>query len=547
MSELSIVYYTNNVVDKTLSSQVQRQFLAFAVDKPVVAVIQKDEDIFNRFIKYPNITTVNTKRFGSSHLKMYQQIHVGAKKAQTPYVGLAEHDCFYTEEHFDFIPPSNNVFYYNTNHWFVTWLDKGKGKHDGMYSKPYKDRCALSNLICDRKLLIKALEKRIQFLKDGGKIIRGVWGASEFGVRDDDYQSATFSTNLPNLDVRHGNNFSGFRKGKHRTFFLKPYGSFHALMGIKPPGRWYQEATINGKEMPFRRRSDTNEKRWNKFIRPILPFVGSDRTFVDLGCNAGFYCRKMADLGFKTIGVEREAMFLRHGAYWETLDPKGVKLVKDDVNDYQLPSNHLTLLANVHYWLTLDQFTKLIEKFAQKSLYVIVIGRYKTLERHHSSCDEATLRGNFESWEAGEIVYGSKHFSIIFKNPQLLEKNVEDLSFFQQFMKSKRFLPAYNQLIDLVLSGKDFDPLKTDYYAYLTWRGFKNKDELLARHIDLVGDIKENGIREPLEIGRTIKGVYEENRLVDGDHRLIVAMGLGLKSVVCKRVNKVKDEKEMEV
>ena len=76
---------------------------------------------------------------------------------------------------------------------------------------------------------------------------------------------------------------------------------------------WYQEATIKGVKMSQRRNRDTNEKRWKNLIEPLLPFTdGNDRLFMELGSNAGFYLRKMSDLGFKTIGVEIEDEFVAH-------------------------------------------------------------------------------------------------------------------------------------------------------------------------------------------------------------------------------------------
>ena len=46
--------------------------------------------------------------------------------------------------------------------------------------------------------------------------------------------------------------------------------------------------------------------------------------------------------------------------------------------------------------------------------------------------------------------------------------------------------------------------------------------------------MQDVGIREPLTIGRMVKGKFDENRLYDGDHRLIVAKKIGIENVVCK-------------
>ncbi len=45
------------------------------------------------------------------------------------------------------------------------------------------------------------------------------------------YRSEFFHTLLPNLDIRHGSNFTGPKRGKHRCFELAPWGRFTDVMG----------------------------------------------------------------------------------------------------------------------------------------------------------------------------------------------------------------------------------------------------------------------------------------------------------------------------
>ena len=191
-------------------------------------------------------------------------------------------------------------------------------------------------------------------------------------------------------------------------------------------------------------------------------------------------------------------------------------------------------MANIHYWLTPDENLKLKSKLDKKASSVIIIGRYKTLNRHKSPCHLEYLRGLFNDWQEVKVIHDKKHFSVMFKNPNVNEVDVDNIFHYQQFFKSKKFLPSYNKLIDRVLDGGDFDPLNTDYFEYLKWRKFKNKQVLLKRHIDLVNDMKL-GLREPLTIGRMVNGKMEPNRLVDGDHRLIVAKKLGINKIICKK------------
>jgi len=312
-----------------------------------------------------------------------------------------------------------------------------------------------------------------------------------------------------------------------------------------PKGKWYHEAIINGVKMKARRNNDPSEGRWNTFIKPLLPFKqGERRRVTDLGCNAGFYTRQCTDLGYKAIGVERDPIFLAHARYWEENDPKGIKIIEEDLNEYDIPVSSIVILAQVHYWLTPEQLKKLVEKLKEKSQYVIVVGRYKRTNKtiikdilpglkSASGVDELKL--TFGEWNIIKTIYGEgknfRHYSMLFKNSNLEERDIDEIKLYPQNMKYKGFLPAFNKLIDSVLSNK-ID--STDYIKYLTKRRFKNKDKVLKKHIKLINDMVENGIREPITTGRMIKGEYNKNGLWDGDHRFAVAKKIGIKKLVTK-------------
>ncbi|OGM29332.1 hypothetical protein A2630_01950 [Candidatus Woesebacteria bacterium RIFCSPHIGHO2_01_FULL_44_10] len=291
--------------------------------------------------------------------------------------------------------------------------------------------------------------------------------------------------------------------------------------------KWYQEAVINGVAMPFQRHRDTSQKRWERFIRPLLP--SGRGLLVDLGCNAGFYMRKAADLGFTTIGVEIDEDYLEHARYWESQDPRGVTIIKEDISKYDLPACQVALLANVHYWLTKPQLTKLVNNLKERVLSVIVVGRHARSQRHKSPCDLTSLRALFSDFIGDKSVIGYKHYSVIFINPRLTEKNVDEVFNNQPLVRSRKFLPSFSKLID-----DPSDPTNSDYYRYLKWRGFENPKELLMGRVDLIADVRKNGIKNPLLLGRTVNGQYEKDRLSDGDHRIVIAKKLGIKKVICK-------------
>lgn len=294
--------------------------------------------------------------------------------------------------------------------------------------------------------------------------------------------------------------------------------------------KWYQEAIIRGVKMPTQRNSDTSENRWRRFIQPLLPGLPLGGLFVDLGCNAGFYARKAVDLGFKVIGVEIDDEYIKHAKYWEKNDPKGVEIIQGDICRYDLPVCQIALLANVHYWLTEFQLNKLIDNLKEKALSVIVVGRNWKSDRHKSPCDINSLRALFHDFIEVKSVVDKKHYSVLFNNPRLIEKDVNEVFNNQPLTKSRKFLRSFNKLID-----DNSDPFNSDYYNYLKWRKFDGPEKLLAKRIELIKDIRKNGIKNPLLLGRIDEvGKYDKNRLTDGDHRIILAKKIGLKKVICK-------------
>ena len=303
-----------------------------------------------------------------------------------------------------------------------------------------------------------------------------------------------------------------------------------------PPGNWYQEATINGVSVPQRRTQDTSELRWQNLVKPLIQKDSGVCT--DLGCNAGFYSRKMADLGFTAIGAEKSPEFLAHARYWESMEPKGVRIVDADINEYNLQCSSIVLLCQVHYWLEPSLVTALVEKIKGKAIDVIVVGKHKALKPmhpmfgnmpnarvHKSPCDMESLRAIFSDWDEIDHTSGEKHYSILFRNRYLFKKGVNDIGP-EKNTTTTMLYSSFGEFVNLVLSGNDFDPKTREYYKYLTWRGFKNKDDLIKRHTDLIKSIREDGIKEPLTL--------IDDTVYDGHHRLIIARKLKLEKVICR-------------
>ena len=199
-------------------------------------------------------------KIGRSWLSLYRQLYAGVLKAKTRYVAVAEHDCVYSKEHFRFRPSRDDTFFYNDNCWLVQY----EGRHEqynGMFSFIPR-RFALSQLVCSRNLLARSLKRRlyvldrdmglestVDFLGEPGRSRLDMKKLSKLRTLAESGKSAylrpllkyfaqfleqerseVFRTKTPNIDIRHGTNFTGPRRGKRRRFVLEPWGSLPQIL-----------------------------------------------------------------------------------------------------------------------------------------------------------------------------------------------------------------------------------------------------------------------------------------------------------------------------
>lgn len=295
-------------------------------------------------------------------------------------------------------------------------------------------------------------------------------------------------------------------------------------------GRWYQNAIVNGKKMPAERRRDTSQRRWKALIEPLVPPDGAGRMFLELGCNAGYYLRMASQYGYNTIGVEIEERFLEQAKYWEAQEPAGVRVEYGDINEYDIPANFITMIANVHYWQTPEQVERMVAQMRDNSLHVLIMSRHNQSERHLSDCREEAVKAWFDGWELLDEQRDSKFFALIFRNPDLVEYDTVNLFNAQPFTRSHKFLPAFREFIDLNLSRRSYTYNHTKYWEYCKWRGWqtKVKHHRALRHKVLM--MERYGMTKPVQVHRN--GIME-----DGNHRLIIAEYLGLPRIIGRVVD----------
>lgn len=250
--DTTIIYYTDNALDPEIAGKCMDLLVHAADGTPIISVSQKPVELGEN---------VCVGDIGRSWLSLYKQLLAGLEAAQTKYVVMAEHDCIYTKEHLSWKPPTDDTFYYNDNCWLLQWKST-KPELDGMFSY-WPRRYALSQLICARDLMFRMIDKRLEILDGSRDAERGIQHIVEPGrtyvdlnrVRHwaksgrcvwlrpmlqafSDYleteKEEMFKTKTPNIDIRHGGNFTGPKRGRNRRYDLAPWGTLKDVIERGP-------------------------------------------------------------------------------------------------------------------------------------------------------------------------------------------------------------------------------------------------------------------------------------------------------------------------
>lgn len=269
-----------------------------------------------------------------------------------------------------------------------------------------------------------------------------------------------------------------------------------------------------------------HEARWRDLLAPLIDPDGRERKFVELGCNAGFYLRKAVELNYEhIIGIERDPEFVRQALEFEA----PVRIVQADIHEWEIPACHTALLACVHYWQTDDQIKNLLGRLRRKALHLVVMGKHRG--QSLTPPDRSSFLRKLRGWDVIDQRRTSRHWSLLLKNRNLYEADVEELYASQREAidwtdDGKDFFPAFEDYVGLVLSGQYFDPRRTRFARYLKTRKFRYRELMLQAYRDMVYSVQHDGILSPLV-------VYERRRVLNGNHRLAIAHLTGIKKVIC--------------
>lgn len=245
-TQITIIYITDNSVCAPIAEACRKNLMTAAAGRGIVSVSQKPLNFGENVCVGP---------VGRSCLNMDRQILAGLEQAKTKFIAIAEHDCLYTEEHFDWIPPDSKYFWYNTNNWLLQYHSDNHPEYDGMFSY-VPGRCVQSQLITGRDAMLRATEQKIAILSHPD--VQEVWPSkARLGEPGTDWEKRSrrifnnpklrkqwdkvkeyittcnarmFKTYIPNIDIRHGNNFTGGRRGTKRRWELEPWGKMEDIL-----------------------------------------------------------------------------------------------------------------------------------------------------------------------------------------------------------------------------------------------------------------------------------------------------------------------------
>jgi len=202
MKNKGCIYYTDNRLRGSIFSLAQKYISASGL--PIVSCSLKPIDFGHNIVLEGELRSYPT---------MALQILTALEASTSKYVFFCEHDILYHPSHFDFTPPTDDLYYYNINNW-RWWF-----KHDKAIT--YDGLTSLSSLCCNRELAIAHYKYRLRKIKEWGldKIrSREPRWARKFGyepgtkkrrnggITNEDHVKVKSA--LPNIDIRHPGTFS---------------------------------------------------------------------------------------------------------------------------------------------------------------------------------------------------------------------------------------------------------------------------------------------------------------------------------------------------
>jgi len=298
---------------------------------------------------------------------------------------------------------------------------------------------------------------------------------------------------------------------------------------------------LEGEEMTDRDKIEVGSKFWNKgkwdnFVLPLLPEDASEKTLIDIGCNKGLFLYLAKEHGFKrAIGVDSNEEAINKGIEWRDKHGEDYELIwkkmEECVDD--LPMADYTILANTHYYFTINDWLDYLDKLEHKTCFTIIV----TAEKHHkqlcwASADPFDINGYFKSWYKCTTTIDPlptegdpmprKLWSMCFSSKRLRRAKLENI---------RSHNSMKNGFFDEIGRGVPYK--QTKYYSVLKPYRKRWTEGMLNRwfeeRVRVFEDVKKNGFKRPIYVN-------SEGLILDGNHRFEMAKALGHKSVIVRDV-----------
>lgn len=146
----NIIYYTCNTHLDVIEQACRKQLKLAGL--PIVSVS------LNKNIEFGESKITLMGERGPE--MMHQQVLAGLQTSRADYVFLCESDVLYHPSHFDFVPESDKVYYYNTNVW--------KWKYPSGPAIWTDDLVQVSGICASRKLLLDFYSKKVAQIMESG-------------------------------------------------------------------------------------------------------------------------------------------------------------------------------------------------------------------------------------------------------------------------------------------------------------------------------------------------------------------------------------------
>lgn len=321
--------------------------------------------------------------------------------------------------------------------------------------------------------------------------------------------------------------------------------------------RWYQNIEVEGRDVTYEDRGRAkskfwNEGKWENFIRPLLP--RQRQTFLELGCNAGLFLKLAEDAGFERVtGVETRSKIMDQAKCFKEQNGGSYRLLHRragvNLDLAALALSDVVLMSNMHYYLSVPAFSRLVDDLKNRCLYCIVVSAKAKRRAGNAFSGMYSVRGYFRDWQemgviesldaVGDPAPRKEMFALLFKGSleawpiDGLLRHWSDGVLRAREYRRCALPPALTDFFGKVLDGEDFSLEETLLFDYWTKRRPQATPEWVLKHLKykkwLAEDIQANGMNTPIFYDR-------KRKMLDGIHRLVIAKMLGHEHVLVRRL-----------